>query len=258
MTTINPKLSEQEKTDLLDLSRRRYMRASQNVQPWFEKAVRFYKIYREMQDSVMDPDEPNTFLPYAFGIIENITYKMSEPILKMMPPCRAVPKRMGQDQQARKFEQITRNIYARLEYQMGYIASCREQAITGSAWELDRWYQDYLPAKRWSKVKKIAKREDGTEVPYEAMEEQEFQYPQRIGYGIEFPSFFDVLADDPGIKRLRDQKWIIHDIRRVAIADLKKQMFTDPVTKEKRPVFDLTQLLEDYGEHQDGKIFPHR
>lgn len=270
MTAINPEKSQAEIDELLDLNKRRYMRGSNNIQPWFQNAVRFWKIYRAMQDTLEDTDEPNTFLPYAFGIVEKIVYKMSEPILKMMPPCRALPKRIGQDEQARKFEQIARNYYSGSAYQLGYISSCREEAIVGSAWEIDQWYQDYLPAKRWVKQKKQApmpaiRSMAGKVLPlnnakYEYEEEVEVPYlfPQRIGYGIEFPSFFDIIPEDPGLKRLSDQHWIMHDIRSIAISDLQKQMITDPVTGQKRPVYDLKQLLDEAGEHRPGGIFPQR
>lgn len=263
--------SQAEKDDLVNLAMRRYQRAANNIQPWFEKAVRFYKIWRSLQDAVEDEDEPNTFLPYAFGLIEQIVYKASEPILKMVPPCRVLPKRFGQDAQAKKFEQIARNYYTASEYQLEYIRSVREQVILGSAWELDTWYQDYVKARRWVKRPAIGKLEkiqglngsplelkDDQTFPYTEQVEEEFDYPQRIGYGIEFPSFFDVLPEDPSIKRLSDQHWIIHDIRSIAVEDLQKQMFTDPKTGEKRQAFDLSELLKEAGEHRPGAIFPQR
>lgn len=271
MTTINPKLSQAETDELLDLGKRRYMRATNNCLVWMENAVRFYKIYRAMQDSVEDTDEPNACLPYAFGLTEQIVYKMSEPILKMMPPCRALPKRMGQDEQARKFEQIARNYYSGSTYQLGYISSCREQAIVGSAWEMDQWYQDYIEAKRWEKVKRRAPMTEmmsvrgqkiplsDTEFEYEEQVEVPFQFPQRVGYGIEFPSFFDIFPEDPGIKRLENQHWIIHDIRSIAISDLQKQMYTDPSDGIKKSVYNLDALLKDAGEgRRPGSISPQR
>ncbi len=270
MTEINPVKSQTQINELLDMAKRRYMRATNNCLVWHQNAVRFYKIYRAMQDSVQDTDEPNTFLPYAFGLIEQIVYKMSEPILKMMPPCRVLPKRMGQDESARKMEQIARNYYAGSAYQLGYIASCREEAIVGSAWELDQWYQDYIDAKRWVKVKKRSPMTkmmgmDGKELSiennsfeYEEQIEVPYQFPERIGFGIEFPSFFDILPEDPGIKKLQNQHWILHDIRSISVSDLQKQMFTDPKTGQKRPVYDLTALLKDAGEHRPGGIFPQR
>ncbi len=263
--------TETEKTELLDLCQRRYLRANQNCQPWMENAVRYYKIYRAMADAALDEDEPNTFLPYAYGLVEQIVYKISEPILKMVPPCRVIPKKFGQDEMASKFEQIARNYYTASPYQLEYINSCREQTIVGSAWEMDTWYQDYVKARRWTKVQRqapltairgmngspLALKDDAT-YDYTDQVEEEYMHPEKIGYGIEFPSFFDVLPEDPGIKSIEKQHWIIHDIRSIAVDDLQKQMFTDPQTGEKRPAFDLTELLKDAGEHRPGAIAPMR
>src|SRR3990167_7916028 len=145
----NIPVDQQEIKNMLDLAQRRYTRASQNAEPWMQQAVRFLKIYRQMQDAVHDSDEPNTFLPYAFGLVEQIVYKMSEPVLKMVPPCRVLPKKFGHDQQAFKFEQKARNFYTSSEYQLNYINSCSEQVILGSAWEMDSWHQEYSSGRRW-------------------------------------------------------------------------------------------------------------
>ena len=257
-----------EKAALVDMAHKRYTKSTEYFQPWHEKWVRYYKVYRAIQDEVEDSDEPNTFLPYAFGIVENIVAKATEPLFAMKPPCKVRPKRNGDEEAADKFSSVATNYFSSSAYQLDKIASSKERIITGSSWELDDWANDYVEGKMWGKVKKRGMMESitsmlGKVIPladsqgydYEAVEAVPRQIPLKIGYNTKFPSVFKV-HPQPNVKKVEDMQWIVHEVSEASIADLQKKQYTDPATGMKMPVYDFTELLADAQNHAPGSIVP--
>jgi len=263
-----PNLTEEpkERQALVSLTLKRVKMSHEYIRPWHEKWVRYYKIYRSISDAAQDEDEPNIFLPYAFGIVEQIVSKSTEPILQLKPPCRVQPKRNNHKKQADNFGFVARQYFSSSRWQMDYTESNKELAITGNAWEVDEYVNDYRQGKKWAKVKKTGimaslKSFAGKVLPiqseydYEGLEEVVAQYPHKVGYNTRFPSIFDVWPE-PRVKNVHDMHWIIEQEREVALSDLMNQYYTDPVTHEKKQVYDFTELLHDAGKHEDGAITP--
>lgn len=255
-----------KQTELLQLGLRRWQASSRYVQPWFEKFVRYFKMYRSIVDEVDDTDEPNTALSYAYGIVEDLVSKISEPILQMRPPCRVEPKRAKHALAAEKFAAVCSTYFHGSRYQLEFTESIREMVICGNAWEADGWSNVYEKGQRWEKVQKTKPMEGikgflgkilpiKAEVPYEAIEEKDYEYPVRVGYNTRFPWIFDVFPE-PGVKNVRDMHWLIEQEREVALDDLKKAMRTDPNTGALTPLFDLTMLEANESKTSAGFIQP--
>lgn len=266
---LNPvqALDPKKREDLVKLAQSRMDKAVRWIRPWHEKWVRFYKIYRAIKDAVDDDDEPNIFLPYCYGIIEDVVSKMVEPLLKLKPPCRVQARKAGHEQAAKNFATAVRNYFSTSEYQLDYTNSAREEAITGNAWEIDEWADEWDDGARWEMQEKtgvlgsikslLGKVIDMGEssYPYQARVEVPNPQPRKVGYRTRFPSVFDIFPE-PGKKKVKDCKWIAEQERYVTLADLQTQKYTDPATGEKVPVFDLTELLADAGTHEPGQIKP--
>lgn len=259
----DPKLHE----SLVTLAKKRYMASADYVQPWHERFVRYYKVYRSILDAVDDADEANYMISYAYGIVEDLVSQISEPLLQMTPPCRVAAKRVGHEQSADNFSSIAANYFRTSRYQLEYTESVRECVITGNSWEFDGWANDYCVVRRWKKVQretmlgKLKSMLTGAEypstamTPYESIEEVEENRPEKVGYFTRFPSIFDVFPE-PGIKNVRDMHWLIEVERSVAIADLQKRMYVDPKTKQLMPFFDFGPMLRAVGAHEPGSITP--
>ena len=256
-----------ERERLVNLIRKRAQMSYDYFKPWQEKWVRFYKIYRAISDAVLDSDEPNIFLPYAFGVVENALSTVIEPILQDKPPCRVRARRRQHEKAAEAFSNVAREFYTSSDFQIDYTGSGKELLVTGNAWERDEWASEYRVGKRWKKVPRtgsMGKIKDfvGRMIPmngigtqFESFEEVEQLYPFRVGFNTKFPSVFDILPE-PNIKKVKDMHWILEQESSVSLADLRNQFWTDPATGEKVPVYDLTELLRDAGQHEEGSIVP--
>lgn len=251
---------------LVQLAQKRYWASQDYSQPWFEKWVRYYKIYRAIVDAVENSDEPNFMIAYAYGIIEDLVSRIAEPILQMKPPCRVQAKMAGHEQQADNFSSIASNYFQTSRYQYEKTEGVRELCIIGNSWEQDQWLNDYAEGKLWAKVPRQTIMDKvmsltgkifntQTAVPYESVEEVPYQYPISVGYRTRFPWAFNIFPE-PGKKHVRDMHWLIEQERAVAVEDLARKTYTDPKTGKQKALFDFTQLLKDTGPHTPGSIVP--
>lgn len=243
------------------------------MRPYWETAIRMYKIYELFKDAVdneteEDADQPNVALPYAFGIVENIVAKSTEPLFQMKPPVKVQAKRVDDEDKADNFTGYARNFFSSSEWQLGYTRSNRECIIAGWAWEKDEWAMQYIMGKRWvlkPKTDLVSTAIQGMNkvlpmqipVSYEEWVEEDFAYPERVGFHTRFPSIFDVFPE-PGVRNMKDAHWIGEQERYVALDDLRNQYYEDPVTGEKIPVYDLSEIDQDYKGHKPGQIIPER
>lgn len=251
------------KAQLVSIGFRRFQASSLYMTNYHDKWLRLYKLYRNIVDTVEDPDEPNTGIVYAFSIVEDVVSRLVEPILQMKPPCRVAPRRAGQEGQAQRFSAMASSYFRTSRYQLDYTNSTRELAITGNAWERDVWWNDYVPGRRWAKVKRtIMTTIKGVygqimgqaPTPYDSMEEIAHDYPEKVGYGCVFPSIWRVYPE-PQVFNVRDMNWLCEEEPAAVITDLEKRMTVDPKTKQRVPFFDFTELKADYAGKQ-GEIRP--
>ncbi len=259
----SPELHQQ----FLDKGMKRFRRSASFFRPYHEKAVRFNKIYRGIQDAAYDNDEPNSFLPYAYAVIQDLISKSVEPILKAKTPCMVKPKRVGDEDAAENFASIAGAYFHNPRYQVEITESAQECITLGSAWEKDVWMNQWAKARKWSKVRKLRMIDKitsllGKVIPldkpvgqeYEAMEEVPYDFPEMVGYNTEFPSFFNVFPE-PGVKNVRDMHWIVEQIPSAAVDDLKKATFLDVATNQQVPLYDFSQMYNDRG-GVDGAMTP--
>lgn len=249
----------------------RYARVgTQYMNPYWEDAVRFYKIYNAVKDSIPEEtdeerDLPNIFLPYAFGIVESIVSKATEPLFTLKPPVKVQAKEAEDEEKAENFEGYLRTIYNRPEFQLGYTMSNRECVIAGWAWEKDEWAMQYIIGKRWikrpktdivSRMVRTAQRVVKMNIPVESEEyvEVQHEFPERVGFWVKFPSIFDVIPE-PGVRNVKDMHWLIEQERYVPLSDLKNQFYEDS-EGNKIPVYDLSEVEKDLGGGQPGSIKP--
>jgi len=244
--------------ELIELGLKRYSRSKRYFRPWHKRWVRYYKIWRALLDAVdeiQDADEPNSFIPYVFGMLEDIVSRVTEPLFRLTPPCKPKPKRNKHIRAAENFDTIARQFFSGSRYQIEYIGSTKEETITGNAWEKDVWAQEYEKGKRWQRVQKQSvlgtiQTLAGKVIPSAApvtsvgFEEVEAEYPSKVGYTTEFPSVF-YTHPEPRVKNVRDLHWIVEEEPSVAIEDLEKRFELDPETGEKRPMYDLTEVMKD-------------
>ena len=242
--------------ELVDLALRRWQVSQDWCEPKFAAAVRFFKIWRSWIDATDDEDEPNSMPSYAFGVIEDITSKLAEPILRMKPPVKVQPKKAIHEEKARNWESRCAAQYQDARFQIEYTTSCRVQAIAGWVWERDGWANDWIQGKRWGKVQKVKMVDTviqlvkgifkkQTPVPYESTEEIDQLYPKRVGITTEFPSIFDVFPE-PGVKKVEDMHWILEQHRRAAVSDLLQTKYKDE-DGEIKTVYNFDKLYQDSG-----------
>lgn len=241
----------------------RMLRSAAWAQPWHEKAVRYYKIWRKIKDAAYDPDEPNLFLGYAFSIVEQIHSKITEPILKMRPPCDVLPMRFGQGRQADNFKAVCRNWYAKPNMQEPFCRSKKEMCIVGTRFEIDEWQNKQLRGKMWGKAPKeiplilpngeVMVGPDGKPMTTTVMVDAEVErtIPVHYGFNTRYPSFFNVYPEPNrptiGTGARTDCAWLIEDMGELAIADMIGESYVDPHDKKVKPLYDFDRLLHDAG-----------
>ena len=245
-----------EKLDLINLAEKRFKQSTGHFRDIRDAWVRFYKIYRALKDAAEeDSDEPDTFLPYAYGIIENVVSKAIEPLFKLKPPCKPIPKKKGHQKAADNFATVARQYFSSPEYQVDYTESTKEEAIFGSAWEKDEYLQEYTEVRVWgySLVKGamagiksflgkfIPLSGENGEFTHKARTEKTVKVPSRVGYRCEFPDIFDI-HPEPGVKKVKEMHWILEEVRAVGLEDLRKQMYKDPETGKMVGCYDLTEI----------------
>lgn len=227
--------------------------------------VRFYKIYRRIQDAALDADEPNTFLSYAYGLVEHINAKVCEPILRLRPPCAPMPRRMGDGNKADNFKSVAANWYSKPNMQEAFCRSKKRMVITGTRFEIDEWQNVQRKGRMWGKIPKAVPLKDpatGKELKdpktgkpmvtiVQVDAEVERTIPIHYGFHTRYPRTFDVYPepDKPtmGTGDLTDCTWAVEDLGELAIDDLIREVYVDPHDGANKPVYDFGALLKDKG-----------
>lgn len=248
-------ISEDEKKKLLDLGLKRLSASTSFFKDRRQDWERYYKIYRATPDDNQNSDEPNIFLPYAFGAVEGIVARITEPLLAKFA-IKIIAKKREHADKAVRFSNIAKSVFGKSEYQLDYIESERECTIIGSAWENDEWVAQYAQGKQWI-MKNVQEQIPGTvgTVEVSKMVEVDLQYPIKVGYSTRFPSAF-LVHPEPGVKRADKLRWIIEEVPSIDISELETVMFTDPSTKQPTPVYDLTELKNDLEGKPEGSLKP--
>jgi hypothetical protein len=235
--------------------------------------VRYYKRYRQIKDAVYDADEPNIALSYVFGLVEQINAKVSEPILRMQPPCEPIPKQMGDMKAAKNFESVARDWYAKPGMQEPFCRSKKEMTICGPRWEIDEWQNIERPGRIWGQVPKevvvpqmdtrgqplLGK--DGKPVmaktvvlvPGEVRRQVKLHY----GFHTRYPSVFNIYPEPDrrtiGEGLPTDCSWIIEDMGEMALEDLIREKYFDPHDGLTKPVYDIMPMLHQYGRRAEER-----
>lgn len=253
-----------KREDLVNLAKKRYSISKDYFSPKHEIWVRCYKIYRALADAVDNEDEENLFIPYAYGMIEDIVARITEPLLQKMP---VKPQARSQrfSAAARNFLALVKTYRSTSRYQLEFTESNRQEVITGGAWEKDEWASEWIEGKEWkptvvTKVITAAVEFMGKmipmkmQVPYKKLVEAVKLYPKSIGYRVRFPSIF-LVWPEPGIKRVEDMHWLVEEEESVALDDLRRQTYKTP-EGDVRGVYDLSEIDNDYKAHEPGSIRP--
>lgn len=250
--------------DLVDVVKRRFAKSYEYMKPKHDLWLRLYKLYYGKVDEVDDPDEPQTAVPYAFGLVEDLVAALTDILLRTKPRMRG--KSAAEDEAAANAKAKADAYYAGPEYQLDFVSSEREKVITGSAWEKDTWANDWIAGRR--RVRRDQQGEEpglagfakkviqmAVKFTFKAWEVAEKLYPRRVGYHCKFPSVFDVFPE-PGFTRGQDAHYVMEQFSEVAIADLKQAVYLDPETGDKRPLYDFSLLEAEKGKQAAGAIQP--
>ncbi len=231
------------------------------------EAVRFFKLWRKYTDRVINPDEPNITLGYSFALVEKLASKITEPILKMRPPCDVLPMKLGDGAQAENFKNVARNWYSKPNVQEPLSRSKKEMVIVGTRWEIDEWQNQQRKGKMWGKVPKMVQQplmdlqgqpvmKDGQPVmspPTQVMVDAEVErnIPIHYGFTTRYPSFFDMYPEPfrktIGTGAPTDASWVIEDMGELAMEEMCREMYVDPADNKTKPLYDFTMLLKDAG-----------
>ena len=212
---------------------------------------RQYKKYRAMQDTVAEEDEPDIKIAIAFGMVEDIVARIVDNVIGKLTVM-VKPKRPDHSKKANKFFNACRSFFGSPDFRIDYINSTRERAITGSSWEFDEWVSNYSEGKRWKKSPTLQKIESAVptlakvinfvaDKVVNTISEVKHMFPVKVGPNTRFPSVFRV-HPTPGVKVDRDLPWVIEEVPFVSLDELRQAQYTDPTTKGKRPVYDLSAI----------------
>jgi len=254
-----------KRQEIVDLAKKRYNLSKEYFSPKHEIWVRCYKIYRALADAVDDPDEENMFIPYAYGMVEDIVARLTEPVLQKMsikPQARSL-----------RFAKAARNFYALVKtyrstsrFQLDFTDSKRQEVVAGNAWEKDEWASEYIEGAEWkntmvtevvTKVVEVLGKlmPMPLKVQYKKLVEVAKLYAKSIGYRVRYPSVF-LVWPEPGVKRVDDMHWLCEEEESVALDDLRSQKYKD-ANKQMKNVYDLSEIDKDYGKHEPGSISPN-
>jgi hypothetical protein len=265
MKNLLEELSPEARRKLVEKQNRRLQSSSKYYDGYFAKWKTFYKLYHSLKDDAGDSEEPNILVPMAYGIVEDAVSRLVVPFLQKLPiNVRAKVAKYATN--AEKYYNACKEYFGGYEYRLDRIASEREYVITGCAWEIYGWCNEWLKGKEW----KEQEVEEEIEYPVSIMGkivqkvkalvginktlEVEKEYPERIGFQTRFPSIF-AMFPEPGVKKFARMSWVIEAEGTVSIADLEKEIYVDPETREKKPLYDLTELLASVDGKKD-KIHP--
>jgi hypothetical protein len=258
---------KREAAELVELGIKRYKYAKEFWKPWRVKWVRYYKIWRNLADAVdelEDADEPNSFVPYAFGMIQDLTAVATESVFRLKPPCKVLQKDPQDEKPAEKFSAMASSYFSTHDYRMDFIGGCTERMITGNQWEEYVWANDWRKGFRWAKVEIPraieavvevlgAKVQDLVHKMIPEFKMVEDKHPVRVGFQTIQCSAFHI-HPEPHIKSLRDVSWLVKEEPSVRVEDLKAKMFKDPISGVEVPVFDLDEMIEQEKSGDPKKI----
>lgn len=244
--------------ELVQLGIKRYKLAKEYWKPWREKWVRYYKIWRNLSDAVdelEDADEPNSFVPYAFGMVQDLTAVATESVFRLKPPCKVLQKDPQDEKAAEKFAAMASSYFSTHDYRMDFIGGTTERMITGNQWEEYVWANDWRSGFRWQKkempkaldvVVEVlgAKVRDMVHRMIPQFELVDDKHPVRVGFQTLQVSAFHV-HPEPQVKCLRDVSWLVKEEPSVRVEDLKAKMFKDPISGVEVPVFDLEEMIRE-------------
>ena len=258
-------LSPEQKKALAAKQHKRLTSSAKFYSSYFDKWKIYYKMYHSIKDAAADTDEPNMLIPVAYGIVEDAVARLAIPLLQKLPiSVRAKASKFAEN--AEKFYNACKDYFGGANYRLDRIASEREYVITGNAWEIYSWKNDWLQGKEWKNVTEDEEVE--YPIPYlgkainmmkdvlsiNKPKEVSKEYPEDIGFNTRFPSIF-AMFPEPGVKKFNNLSWVIEAEGVVSVADLEKVMYLDPETREKKPLYDLTELLASV-EGKKSKIKP--
>lgn len=253
-----------KRKELVDLAKKRYQLSKDFFSPKHEIWVRCYKIYRALADAVDDPDEENMFIPYAFGMIEDILARLTEPLLQKLP-IKPQARSIRFATAARNFYALVKTYLSTSRYQLEFTNSNRQKVITGNRWEKDEWASEYAEGLEWknttvTEMVQTIGRVLGKIIPmkvqvtYKKLVEVSKLYAKSVGYRVRFPSVF-LIWPEPGYTRVDDMHWLVEEEESVALDDLRAQVYIG-ADKVKHNVYDLSEIDNDYKKHEPGSITP--
>lgn len=252
---------------LIDLWQLRMMRSAAWSDPIRADWVRYYKRYRQIVDAVFDTDEPNIILGYIVGLVNQFASKVAEPILDLRPPCPVYPRRNGHQRQAKNFENIAREWYARPNNQEPLFCSKKEMVIIGTRFEIDEWCNIQRKGKMWGKVPKevevditddkgnVLKDKQGNPLKQKGTElvdgEVDRDIPVKYGFNTRYPSVFDCYPEPHrktiGTGEKTDCTWMIEDMGEFSLEEMARETYIDQYGRS-QPMYDFSELLEDAGQ----------
>lgn len=259
MRNLLEEMNQDQKEKLVAKCVKRLSKSYKYYYEYFENWKIYYKMYYSLKDAAAETDEPNMLVPVAYGIVEDAVARLVVPILQKLPIV-VKAKVLKYADNAQKFYNACKDYYGMSDFRLDRISSEREFVITGNAWEIYEWKNDWLSGKAWSEVEqdeevqypitflnKLVQTVKGV-LPVKGPREQPKEYPECVGFHTRFPSVFDMFPED-GLKRFDRMNWVIEDLGNIAIEELERAKYIDPSTRENKPVYDLTELLKD----NDGK-----
>lgn len=239
---------------------------SENRERW-ERCYSRWRTFPARPESIGEEDPYEIKLGYGFGLLEQITSKITEPMLEMGIPFGIFPTEDGDQPKADNFADMARDFYSKPNVQMGKRKSKKEMVITGSRWEIDEWLHVEVKGKRWGKISqkiqvpvpdKTGKPQmdaDGKPVMAEAVALVDGEVPAKIvthyGFNTRYPSVQDVYPEpnrttiDTGQKT--DVSWIVEDMGELALEDMMREVIYDPDKKQTRPRYDFSKLIDAAG-----------
>jgi hypothetical protein len=252
-------IDKKEQEEIVKKFQSRYKDSYNYYQDKFDTFIRCYKIYKALADYTDNPDEENIFIPYAYGLIEDIIARTTDPLLDKLPII-ARAKRKEFQSNADNFFNLFSTYWTSPEHIEQLIKSEREKVIVGSAWEKDEWANDWVDGYEWVEttavkivgsavnfLNKIIK--TNIEVPFKKYVEQKKKYPKRVGYVTTFPSIFTIFPE-PRVTNVEDMKYVIQIEDNVPIKDLQKAMYVDS-DGNFQPMYNLDELLKDFNNKID-------
>lgn len=258
------KLSADEKEKIISSTLRRINASYKYYLNDYDNAEKCYKIYHRISDGVVSEDEPNIFLPTAYGIVEDAVARLAIPLLQKLS-INVKPKKIDDSEKAKKYWNICRDFYSKSSFRQKFIKSKREEIICGWAWEIYEWKNDWSDGMIWKNVPRQEEAEYSvpllerfkksikTIVGYNSTEEVPHKFAEAIGPDVRFPSLFNMFPA-PGFTEFSQLPWVIEVDPMVSVESLKKAKYFDRETQTEIPMYDLTEVIAAFGE--ENKIRP--